>query len=66
MSTLDFYHIDLLSYALLFFWIISFVLIPLILRAIIQPHFGLHVDEEMKEKRRKYFEFLKERKTEEE
>lgn len=65
MSTLDFYHMDLLSYVLLFFWIISFVLFPLILKAIIQPHFRLHVDEEMKEKRREYFEFLKERKTEE-
>lgn len=65
MSTLDFYHMDLLSYVLLFFWIISFILIPLILKAIIQPQFGLHLDEEMKEKRRNYFDFLKEEKTEE-
>lgn len=65
MSTLDYYHMDLLSYVLLFVWIISFVLVPLILKAIIQPHFGLQLDEEEKARRKKYFEFLKERKVEE-
>lgn len=64
MSTLDFYHMGLISYVLLFFWIISFVLIPLILKAIFQPQFGLQLDERTKEKRREYFEFLKEKKTE--
>lgn len=64
MSTLDFYHMGLISYVLLFFWIISFVLFPLILKAIFQPQFGLQLDERAKEKRRKYFEFLKEKKTE--
>ena len=63
MSTLDFYHMDLLSYVLLFFWIISFVLIPLILKALFQPQFGLHLDEDVKEKRKEYFDFLKEKKT---
>lgn len=66
MSTLDFYHMGLISYVLLFAWLISFVLVPIILKGIIQPHFGLHVDEEAKEKRQEYFDFLKERKTKEE
>lgn len=66
MSSLDYYHMDLISYVLLFFWIISFVLIPLILKTLIQPQFGLHFDEEAKEKRKEYFDFLKERKIEEE
>jgi hypothetical protein len=64
MSTLDFYHMDLISYVLLFVWIISFVLVPLILKSLFQPNFGVHLDEETKEKRKKYFDFLKERKTE--
>ena len=66
ISASDLYNMEIIAFLLLFVWIISFVLIPLILKVIIQPNFGLYLDEEAKEKQKEYLDFLRERKTKEE
>ena len=64
MSSQDYHNMNLVEYVILFLWIIAFPVIPIILNSIIQPQFGVSLDEESRKKQKKYYDFFK--KTEEE
>lgn len=55
----DYYNLDLTSYTVFFLWIFAFLVIPLTLNTIIQPHFGIPLDDETRKKQKKYFDFFK-------
>ena len=59
MGNQDYYNLDLTSYTVFFLWIFAFLVIPLTLKFIIQPHFGAPFDAEEMKKQKKYFDYLK-------
>ena len=59
MDSEDYYKMDLVEYVVFFAWIMAFPLIPLILKFVIQPQFGVPLDDETKKKRKSYFDFFK-------
>ena len=64
LSTQDLYSMDLVEYVILFLWLMAFPVLPIILGYIIQPQFGVPLDDDKKKKQKKYYDFFK--KTEEE
>jgi len=59
LSEEDYYNMDLTSYVGFFLWVIAFIMVPVILNFIFQPNFGVPLDEEMRKKHKKYFDFFK-------
>jgi len=59
MGDQDYYNLDLTSYTVFFLWIFAFLVIPLTLNAIFQPHFGIPLDDETRKNQKKYFDFFK-------
>jgi len=55
----DYYNIGLISYVVLFLWIMAFPIGPILLKAIFQPNFRAHLDEETRKKHKKYLDYFK-------
>jgi len=62
----DYSNLDLISYVVFFSWIFAFLVIPLTLKFIIQPLFGISLDAETRKKQKKYFDYFKKFQEEEE
>ena len=59
MDSEDYYNVILISYVVFFLWIMAFPIVPIILKAIIQPRFGVPLDEETRKKHKKYLDYFK-------
>ena len=59
MGNQDYSYLDLTSYTLFFLWIFAFLVIPLTLKFIIQPQFGVPLDAEAKKKYKEYLDYFK-------
>ncbi len=59
LSTQDLYNMDLVEYVILFLWLMAFPVLPIILGYIIQPQFGVPLDDDTKKKQNKYYDFFK-------
>jgi hypothetical protein len=59
MSDEDYYNVGLISYVVLFSWIMAFPLGPFILKAIFQPNFRGVFDEETQKKQKRYLDYFK-------
>jgi len=59
MGNQDYSYVSLTSYIVFFFWIFAFLVIPLTLKFIIQPHFGAPFDAEEMKKQKEYFDYFK-------
>ena len=66
VSAQDYSNLDLISYVVFFSWIFAFLVIPLILKFIIQPLFGISSDAETRKKQKNYFDYLEKKSQEEE
>ena len=65
LNNQDYSNMDLVSYVVFFSWFFGFLVLPLTLKYIIQPQFGVSMDDETRKKQKKYFDFFKESKGEE-
>ena len=59
ISTQDLYNLGLVEYVILFLWFMAFPVVPIILSYIIQPQFGVPLDDDTKKKQKKYYDFFK-------
>ncbi|MBY9009991.1 MAG: hypothetical protein KGD74_09020 [Candidatus Lokiarchaeota archaeon] len=54
----DYFNVGLISYVVLFSWLLAFPVLPLILKAIFKPYFGFPIDEETRKRDEKYVKYL--------
>jgi len=59
LGSQDYYNIGLIAYVVLFFWIMAFPVVPIVLKAIIQPQFNVPLDEESIKRHKKYLDYFK-------
>ncbi|NHJ21227.1 MAG: hypothetical protein EAX91_09805 [Candidatus Lokiarchaeota archaeon] len=64
MGSEDYYNLQILSNFVFFFWLLAFPGSPIIIKFIIKPGFSVPLDDDRKEAERKYFDFFKKGKKE--
>lgn len=66
LTAQNYYELGLLSYVVLFLWFLAFPITPFVLKAIFQPRFGVPLDDDTEERHKRYLDYFKKSKEEQE